>query len=547
MNKSIEKILKDAEFLYGQEGNSRSYYEELANFCLPRKAWINSVRVNGDRQKDSFLFDIRAIICAQESVCGFHSYLTNPSARWHESRFVDDKIMQYGKVQRNLKTCDDIMFDVMNDSNFEDAILENYMDHMIFGPGNIMTMEDEKDEVRYNEIPVEQYSFAQDARGRVNEIYWYKTYTASELNSEPDFNLPDEVKKALKEKPYVRMFEVLRYIGPRDFRDPYKQDKVNKAWRYMVILKKPEHLLYEGGFDELPNAVGRWWKDAGGDPRGFSPAMNALASVKLLNAQKRTFIRSAMKHSDPAVLSPNRGFMNTPNFNPSAMNYYDSKKFKVDAFRFLNPEGNPNINIEAMDLEFQVIERCFYVDIFRALSNLTMDKKKRSIPEIQRIVSEGMTMLGPIIGKIINETLNPTLDRTWNILERRGLFGDLIPDELKTMRKKRVFLSPLARAQKSSQMQGISTYAQFIGELSQFKQDVVDNMDADRVMQIVADIQGVDPTVQVEASKIARIRQQRAKMQQAQQAAAVAEQAASAAHKSGQAKKAMAESEAVGA
>ena len=543
MKKNIDRILKDSEFIYDNEGNWRSYYQDLANFCLPRKAWVNSIRIQGERLKDNFLYDIRAIRCAKESVCGFHSHLTNPSARWFETRFVDDKTMQYGEVQRYLKVCDDIQFDVINDSNFDDGILENYMDHIVFGTGNIQTMEDEEEEVRFSEIPVEQYSFACDARGRLLELYRRFSYTALQCASMKEWNLPKEVNDALSSNPYIR-FDIIQYIGPRDYRDPYKKDNLNMPWRSLWIMKKPEHLLYESGFNELPNAVGRWWKDAN-DPRGFSPAMDALASIKLLNAEKRTFIRHAMKASDPAWMAPYRSFLNQPNFNPSAANYYDAKNFKPDSFRFLHPEGNSNLNIEAMNEEAAEIERAFFVDIFRAISNVTLDKKKRSVPEVQRLIAEGMTMLGPIVGKLINETLDPTLERVRAILDRRLLFPPM-PEQLKDKKKKIIYLSPLARAQKQSQMNGLMSWLQIMAELSQFKQEALDNVDADRISRIVADIQGVDPTVYLPERQVAQIRQQRAKMQAAAQQAAIAEQAAGAAQKAGSAKKNMAEAEAVG-
>ena len=365
MNK-IDRVLKDSEHIYNNDGNWRSYYQELADFCLPRKAWISSIRLMGERLKDNFLYDIRAIRCAKEAVCGIFSHLTNPSARYFQSATTDPRDMESGTIQRYFKECDDIQFDVQNDSNLDDALLENYMDHMVFGTGNICTEEDEKDEVRYTEIPVEQYSFAVDARGRVYKHYRRFQYTALQIVDRWPNDAPKEVKDALGNQPYQK-FDILHYIGPREKRNPYLEDRSNMPWESLWIMMKPEHLLSEGGYQELPHAVGRWWKDAN-DPRGFSPAMDALASIKLLNAQKRTFIRHAMKASDPAAMSPYRSFLNSPNFNPSAMNYYDAKNFKPDMFKFLTPEGNSNLTVEAMNLETQEIERAFYVDVFRAVS-----------------------------------------------------------------------------------------------------------------------------------------------------------------------------------
>ena len=537
MTSKIDRVLKDQDMIYGNDGNWRSYYQDLASFCLPRKAWINSIRMFGERLKDNFLYDIRAIRCAKEMVCGIFSHLTNPSSRWFQSATKDPKDQQSGSIQRYFKECDDIMFDVLNDSNFDDAILENYMDHAVFGTGNIYTEDDEKDEVRYTEIPVEQYCFQNDARGRVFKVYRKFQYFPHQILDRWPDSSPREVREAVTKNPNST-FDILHYIGPREKRNPYLQDRSNMPWESLWILMKPEELLSEGGYQEFPSAIGRWWKDAN-DPRGFSPAMDALASIKLLNAQKRTFIRHAMKASDPAAMSPYRSFLNSPNFNPSAMNYYDAKNFKPDMFKFLTPEGNSNLTVEAMELETQEIERAFYVDVFRAVSMVTQDRKKRSIPEVQRVIAEGMSMLGPVVGKLINETIDPTLERTRAILNRRLILPPE-PAQIKGKQKKIIYLSPLARAQKQSQMIGISAWMSALGQLAQFRQDILDPVDFDRVSKIIADIQGVDPSFYLSDEKVQQIRKQRAQAQKAQQQAQLAETAAKAAHHAGTAKKDMA-------
>lgn len=544
MPKSTERILQDDEHLYGRNGNYRSYCQDLASFFLPRKAWITSIRMYGERIKDTFLYDVAALRCLKESALGFHSHLTNPSIRYFQTSYVDDRAMQFGRVQRYLHECDEIQFDVMNASNWENAMIENYIDGLLFGNSNLQTLEDEVDHVRYTELPVEQYNFTCDARNRVDEIYWSKTYTALQCASIKDWQLPKEVHDALVDQPY-KTFDVLHYIGPRDDRDPYKADQMNKPWRYVVIMKKPEHKLFEGGFEECPNAVDRFWTDPN-DPNGFSPAMDILASVKLKNAEKRTAIRSGMKKSDGAWLVPYRGFLNTPNMNPNAFNYYDAKKFKPDAFQQIQSNGDFSVNMDMMNLETQEIERALFVDIFRAMSNVTLDKKKRSVMEVQRIIAEGMTMIGPVVSKKIKGTITPALSRTHNILKRRMLFPPE-PDELKGKKKTIDYLSPLAKAQRQSQQNGIMTVLQLMQELSQFKPEALDKLDVDRCTDIVADIQGVDPSIYLSKDKVVKIRQQRAKMQQQQQKIAMAEQAGKAAQHGARAHRDIKEAAEVGA
>lgn len=542
-DKDLKRVITDNDYLYGKDGSWRSYYQDLANFCLPRKAWITTMRVTGDRIKDEFLFDQRAIRCAKESVCGIHSNLTNPSSRWFAT-VTNDRDMQSGAVQKYFKERDEIQFDIMNDSNFNNTSLENYMDHMVFGMGNMLTQEDEQDHVRYTEVPIEQYQIAEDDRGRVVRVYRNFKWTSLQCYDRWGDDCPSEVIKAVNEKPF-QLWDILHYVSPRDRYDSYKRDYYNMPYQSLWIMKKPLCKLEEKGFETNPFAVSRFWKDSN-DPRGFSPAMDALASIKLINAEKRTFIRHAMKASDPAWMAPYKGFLNSPNFNPNAGNYYDPKHHKADSFRFLTPEGNSGLNIQAMEMEAFEIERAFFVDVFRAISNITQDKKKRSIPEIQRLVSEGLSMLGPIIGKILDESLTPTLERTGLIISRRGMFPP-VPKALidqETGEGKEInmtYLSPLARAQRQSQLTGITAWMGMIGEIAQLKPEVLDAINVDKVSKTIAEIQGVDPEFYYDDEVVKEMRKQRLQQARAAQQAAMAEDGANAVHKGAQAVKALSE------
>ena len=328
----IQEICRNNDYLTGKAGNAMSYAQDLANFCLPRKAWINSIRYEGERLKDNFLYDVRAIRAAKKSCAGFYSHLTNPSTRWNEIISVDTKMMQSGANQRYFRECSNIQYDVMNASNFGNSIIEGFMDGIVFGTANTMILDDDEDEVRYMPIPYEQSNYEEDSRGRVCAVYRNFRFTAAQCWERWGMKCSKEIIDAINDGKYFITFDLLHYVGKRHTWNPYMLDRVSMPRESIWLVKKGEHLLEEGGFMENPYAVWRFWRDSN-DPRGFSPAMDVLAAIKLLNAQKRTFIRAAMKKSDPAMMMPNRGWLNAPNFNPSAMNYYDAKHTNPDALR----------------------------------------------------------------------------------------------------------------------------------------------------------------------------------------------------------------------
>ena len=532
----IEEILGNNNYLQGQRGSWDSNYQDCADFALPRKAWINSIRINGEPMKFNFLYSVRAIRNVKKAASGFQSQLTNPSSKWFGFQPLDHKLRAGRSLQKWFKECEEIQTSVMGQSNYYNMDIENYVDHLVFGTGNMLTEEDVKSHVRYTEIPIEQYNFEDDERGRVCGIYRNSKYTASQLTRWFGSSCSKGIKDAMDDNKPYQLFDVVHYVAERHERDVSKKDKFNKPWFSVWIVKKENHVLEEGGFEENPYAVSRFWKDAN-DARGFSPAMDVLASIKLVNAQKRTFIRAAMKKSDPALMMPDRGWLAAPNLNPGYINYYNKKHTNPNDFKPIENGGDSNLNVEAMEMENAEIDQAFYIPMFETLANIT---KKMSIPEVQRRIAENMQFVGPTIGRLLDESKTPTLMRTFNILERRKLFPPR-PRELVGQKLDIIYLSPLAKAQRQSEMNGIQAWLSMIAEIAQFKPEAVDIPNVDKIIESAGELQGVDPEFANEKDAIAKIREARAKAQQQAAQLQMAESASNTAAKGAMAKKHMAE------
>ena len=167
-NTDIKNLVMKSRYLAGKDGNRLSYYQDVANFCLLRKAWITTIKVEDMRLNDSYLFDSRATLAVKESACGFHSKLTSSVNKWLGFTSIDPKKMQSGNVQRYFKDCSDIQTDINNGSNWNETILEAYTDDLVFGTAPIATEEDHRDHVRYTSIPVQQCSYECERRFKWN-------------------------------------------------------------------------------------------------------------------------------------------------------------------------------------------------------------------------------------------------------------------------------------------------------------------------------------------------------------------------------------------
>ena len=537
MSANVQDILLRDKFLSGQNDDWRSYFQDLADFCLPRKAWITTVKTKGERLKFNFLYDSTAIRSAKIMAAGFHHNLTNPSSKWFAQVTRDPKLMKDREVQLYFHEVEEIIFSVLAGSNFDTTFQEFYMDAGVFGTGTVLTLDDPRDKVRFTIVPVEQLNFEEDAYGRICAAYRNFKLTAMQAFMLWGQDCGKAVLDAYKDRPFTD-FDFLHYVGPRKRRDVTKSDNLSLEFESVWIQKKENHLIGESGFYEFPYAVGRFWKDAN-DVFGFSPAMDVLADIKLVNAQQRTLLRAAMKQADPPMQAPSKGYMLPLNFNPAAMNY---RSPDVDP-NSLQPipvgAGNLPITIEIIKMVQDNIEQGFFVPLFRAISD---QNKQMTIPEVQRRISENMVLLGPVVGRFMNELIGPTLTRVFNILYRNGDLPDP-PAQLQGKEFDFINLGALAMAQRQSEVNTIGGYLQSLGQIAQYKPGVLDKVNEDKTAEILAKVTGVNPEILHSDKEVKTMRDQRAQAAAAQMQLEALHKGAAIAETAGKAGKHMAEAE----
>lgn len=522
-------------------GDFRSYCQDIANFALPRKAWINSVRFFGERVNYNFLYDVRAIRSLKKAACHFHSNLTNPSSQWFGLR-SEEKMMQYGSVQRYFKEWTDILYDVNNGSNFNNSAIEYYTDLLAFGTTNIYTEEDDKRVVRYTPIPIEQYQPIADASGYINSLIRCFKYTATQCIDYWGDKCSKAMKDAYKEGKYYEYFDIVHYVYERKERDIYKIDSGNMEFGSVWIDKKEKTVLSESGFNEFPFHVCRQWRDHSSPfPFGFSSTMDILASIKLVNAQKRTVLRGGMKRTDPPFAMANRGWLAPMNFNPAAANYFDPDQITFEqGFKTIDTRGDTGIGVELMKMEHEEIDNGYFLPFFEAISSVN---KEMSVPEFDQRLAENMSLVGPVVGNVLDEGITPMLKRLYGICNRR-LLGPPPPKEIQGKELKIIYLSPLAKAQRSGELKGLMGFLNLVASIEKFQPGTRYKVDSDKAVDKGADLYGV-PDILREQEEVDKIRQKEHQLAMMQAQMQVSDQAGKTAHNVAKANKTNKEAAAV--
>ena len=543
-NKRVEELVRHSDYLWGLNSNWRSYWQDVADFVLPRKAWMTTMKYRGDRLQYNFLYDSEAIHDLQIMAAGFHTNLT--TGRWFGAQAKNIDLMDNYNVRLWFAKVERAMYSALQDSNFETSMQEFYVDAGAFGTGVVYTEQDDHARMNFTVIPLDQVSVEEDSFGNVTQVYRNFKYTAYQAYGLWKEKAGKNVSEAMERTPY-KQFDFIHYVGPRWFMNSGSKRSVDMPFESLWINKDMKHLITEGGYEDLPYHVGRFWKSSN-DPFGYGPAMNALADTKLINAQKKTSLRRGMKEADSAWAAPNAGYVLPLNFNPSAINYYDPSVTNQDALRALHPEGQFSITAEIISMTKDAIRRDFFVDLFQALGQVT---KEMTAQEVQHRIAENMGLLGPAVGRFSKDVLGPVLTRTFNVLFRKSMamgfaqgspFPPVPSELLADPNWEPVFLGPLARAQKQSELTSINTYLQTVGGMAQFDPTVIDNVNFDKAQDVIAKVLSVTPELQKDASEVQKVREQRAKLQQAQmqmaalgQGAEIAKTGAEASHKAAQA------------
>ena len=265
-------------------------------------------------------------------------------------------------------------------------------------------------------------------------------------------------------------------------------------------------IISVSGFREFPFVVPRWLKSSN-EVYGRSPSMTALADIKMINKMAETTIKAAQKMVDPPLLVPDDSFMLPVRTQPGGLNFYRSGT--RDTITPLNIGANTPLGLNIEEQRRTAIKQAYYIDQLLMSQNIQM-----TATEVMQRNEEKMRLLAPVLGRLQSEMLQPLINRTFNILLRKGILP-AAPEELQGQTIDIEYVSPLARSQKQGDVQAILRTLEIVTPMAQMS-PVMDFIDTDKMVKHLADILGVPSKVVRSADEVMQIRKQRAEAQQAQ-------------------------------
>ena len=518
-----------------------SYWQTLMYYYLPRKAYILRNKSMGDKLPID-IYDSTGILSNAYFAAGMQAYMSGPQTRWHTIGIRNRAFMSSKSVLDYLRDTEDVLYSIINDSNFYQEDVEGYLGHGSIGIDILYGEEDlAKETVSFDSLNIENVIILCDAQGNTNRAYIEYGFNAEQaIGKFGKGAVGLKVNECYEKSDFSTKFKYLFCVYPREVYDQGKKDAKNMPFAAAWIDRERKQEVREGGYRRFPFFVSRFAKSKG-DPYAYSPGMNVLADTQMINEMEHTNILAGQNAVAPALEIPDEAFLKPYNFNPRGRNIKNAG-YPNEHIVPINMGGNVKIGLDYVQYKQGKIQQAFYNDLFLAIEQIG----KMTATEVSIRNNQRMQLLGSAIGNIMRGKLSPMIEWVYDIAARNGKLPKL-PPELIGQEYVIEYISPLARAQKSLELNNLTQAMQIISSFGSVEPSVFDKIDFDELVDYTAEITNITPKVIRDDTEVEDIRTNRAQQEAMRQQILMLQSGAEAAKTGGEADKAIAESQAVGA
>ncbi len=485
----VVHLVKRKGKLKAQRGTWESNWQELTNLVLPNEADFNTERSKGGK-RTTHVYDSTGIHANEMLAAGLHGMLTNPASNWFSLRIKDDQnnLADSSEAKQWLEdTTNVILSEIAAPSvAFSSHIHEYYLSLCSIGTACIFIGDPvNREGVSFRAIHIEEIFIAENADGIIDTVFRSFEMTVRQIVQKwGEKSLSPRIAKMYEKKDYDKQVQLLHCVYPREDMDKGKKAATMLPVASVYIDEKDKHVLAEGGFDEMPYMVSRWSK-AVGEVFGRSPAMTALPDIKMLQEIMKTTIKAAQKVVDPPLLVPDDGVLGPVRTIPGGLNYYRaSSGARIEP---LQTGANIGLSYEMMNDLRERIRTMFFLDQLQF-----QGAPRMTATEVVERTERTLRLLGPTLGRLQSEFLGPMIERIYGVLSRAERLPEP-PESIAEQELKIEYVSPLARAQRQSETQGIMRTLEFIGPIAGMDPQAAQVVKGADTVRHIAELNGVPP------------------------------------------------------
>lgn len=252
-----------------------------------------------------------------------YSNTVSTGSRWCSLRASSERLNDIPEVADFYSKLTDAVLKALQNSNFSLMVHENLRHACTLGTGILGSQFSEKEgKLEFSTLRVSDCALAENASNLVDTIFFEVQLTPIQAIGKWGDGVPDIVKAKAKMtdgQAHVRE-SYIRCIKPRQQYD--KESKLTKDMPYqdVVVCAEDKSVVYEGGHEDFPYGVHRFYH-VQGTPYGRSPAMNALGSLRMLERILEDYVDGMELQLQPPVFIPSA--VEQISLDPGAVNEYD--------------------------------------------------------------------------------------------------------------------------------------------------------------------------------------------------------------------------------
>lgn len=522
-------------------------WKDLTENFLVHRGRYDLGDVNQGKRRDNKIFNNSPVLALRILSAGLMSGITSPAREWFRLSSGSVELDRDHDVQIWLHTCTQIMYRVFSLTNLYNSLQTAYGELGNFGTCAVGVFEDDEDFLRFETQTAGQFALGEGKKELPESFSLRRKRTVASIVK--DFgieNCPTTVKNLWKNGGENSRVEVLYLVEPNDDRDdesPFSFNFPYRAVTWVAGTSNEEGPLKVSGFETFPFLTPRWELSPGDLYGTNSPGLAALGDAKGLQVAERDILVATDRLADPSFVAPSglRRVIGDSSPEPGRTYYVEDPNQKIES---LLPNYNPSLQHmeQSVSRAEARIRDAFYVDLFRAMDAIG-ERSGVTAREVVERHEEKLLQLGPVLERVHNELLDPLISRTFEILQKQGVFPDP-PEMLEGMELQVEYVSALAQAQRMVGLKNIERMVGFVGQIAQADPSVIPFLDGPKIIQEYVKISGTDPDLLRAEEEVQEILEAQRQQMQAEN---LAETGATSAKEIAQAAKIASETEVGGA
>ena len=519
-----DDILRRWTSLDNERQEFMSLWEDLSDVFIPNAGRFGKRRKGRNlREKYRRMLTDRQRRAVNVMAAGMQAGMASPARRWFtlQGSLPTYTQSQSGKMWFDYNT--DNMFAMFGRSNIYRALHTMYQEMGVFGPAAAIVVPDYYSVIRAHTLTIGEYALGQDENGDIDTLYREFDMTVGQMvKAFGKDNVSKTVKNLYDSNNLDEWITILHAIEPRRERIITRRDNMNMPWRSVYLEKDGESskILSESGFPLFPVITARW-DVTSNDVYPDSPGMQALGNVRNLFLNERRMGQAMDQLYNPALQVP---------LGITDVNTLPGGITRVDNMQNTGIRRTYEINIDpswlrenSREIEDR-INSAFFVDMFLMISSRI--DRTMTATEVASLSEEKLMVIGPTHSRMQQELYSKLIEISFFYMQEAGLIPPP-PQELQGMPMRVEFTSMMAQAMKASEVNTTDRFVQGVINVAGAKPEVLDKIDADRLVDAYADMLGVTPELLADEETVRAIREQRAQAQAAaQEQAAMQQQAA---------------------